>query len=197
MNAMLDLGPAARRMTDLLERITDDQLGAPTPCEGYSLGDLIDHVSGLSRAFTDAALKDLGPASSQAPSWDAARLGENWRARIAGQLSGLAEAWRDPQAWEGMTRAGGVELPGGLAGTIALNELVIHGWDVARSSGLPYDCDPQALDASMEFVSLMAGPGEEAGREGLFGPVVDVPADAPLLDRVICLSGRNPAWTST
>lgn len=32
------------------------------------------------------------------------------------------------------------------------------------------------------------------GPEGLFGPVVDVPADAPLLDRVIGLSGRNPSW---
>jgi hypothetical protein len=41
---------------------------------------------------------------------------------------------------------------------------------------------------------MMSTPGEEAGRAGLFGPVVDIPADAPLLDRVLGLSGRDPGW---
>jgi hypothetical protein len=41
----------------------------------------------------------------------------------------------------------------------------------------------------------MSVPGEEASREGLFGPVVDVRDDAPRLDRVLGLSGRDPSWT--
>lgn len=96
-----------------------------------------------------------------------------------------------------MTQAGGIDLPSGIAGKIALNELVIHGWDVASASGQPFDCDPRALESSMEFVSMMSIPEEEAGRAGLFGPVVDVPADVPLLDRVIALSGRDPSWRAT
>ncbi|MET8677955.1 TIGR03086 family metal-binding protein [Streptomyces sp. NPDC004647] len=196
MTAMLDLKPAARQMASLLQGITDDQLGAPTPCPEYTLGDLIDHVDGLSQAFTTAAAKDLGAATSQLPSGDATRLGDDWRSRIAGQLTALGDAWRDPGAWVGMTQAGGVDLPAESAGRIALDELVIHGWDIAHASGQPFDCDPQALSACMEFVSLMSEPGQEASREGLFGPVVDVPADAPLLDRVIALSGRDPAWTA-
>jgi hypothetical protein len=51
-----------------------------------------------------------------------------------------------------------------------------------------------ALDASMDFVTLMATPEQETGRDGLFGPVVDVPAGSSRLDRVIGLSGRNPSW---
>jgi len=47
---------------------------------------------------------------------------------------------------------------------------------------------PDSLDAPMSV------PGQEAQRRGLFGPVVEVPEDAPLLDRVIGLSGRDPAW---
>ena len=190
----IDLGPAARQTAKLLAAVGDEQLSAPTPCVEYSLGDLIDHVGGLSQAFTAAAAKDLGTETSQGPSADATRLGAAWRTRIPGQVFALAEAWRNPDAWEGMTRAGGIDLPGGVAGRVALNELVLHGWDVARASGQPFDCDPDALDASMEFVSAMSTPEEEAGREGLFGPPVEVPADASPLDHVIGLSGRDPAW---
>jgi hypothetical protein len=38
--------------------------------------------------------------------------------------------------------------------------------------------------------------GLEQGREmGLYGPQVTVPADAPALDRVLGLTGRDPAWS--
>jgi uncharacterized protein (TIGR03086 family) len=76
---------------------------------------------------------------------------------------------------------------------VALSEVVIHGWDVARSSGQPYDQDPATLDACLRHVSAFAG-GEPI--EGLFGPAVPVPADAPRLDRLVGLSGRDPAWTA-
>ncbi|MGH3386524.1 MAG: TIGR03086 family metal-binding protein [Nocardioidaceae bacterium] len=189
---MLDLEPAAQQLARLLDNLRDDQLAGPTPCPDYTLGTLVDHVDGLSRAFTEAATKDLTAMAGQAPAPDGSRLDDTWRARVPTQLSALAEAWRDPAAWEGMTRAGGVDLPGAAAGQVALDELVIHGWDIARASGQDFTCDPAALDATMEFVSAMSAPG--VSREGLFGPVVDVPPDAPLLDRMIGLSGRDPGW---
>ena len=94
-----------------------------------------------------------------------------------------------------MTEAGGIQLPGEVAGVVALDELVIHGWDVVRASGQAYDCDPQLLKAVHGFVAQFSGSGEEAQREGLFGPVVEVAEDAPLLDRVLGLSGRDPSWS--
>jgi uncharacterized protein (TIGR03086 family) len=191
----LDLGPAAARMADLVRNVTDDQLQGPTPCPDYSLGDLLDHVGGLALAFTGAAAKDVGGAGAQGPSADASRLGDDWRIRISEDLAGLAEAWRDPEAWTGMTKAGGIDLPGEVAGLVALDELVVHGWDVARASGQAYDCDAASLDAVHGFVEQFSGPGQEASRQGLFGPVVDVPAGAPLLDRVIGLTGRDPDWS--
>ncbi len=82
-----------------------------------------------------------------------------------------------------------------MAGLVPLNELVIHGWDIARASRQPYSCAPESLDAIHAFVLQFSAPGMEAKRQGLFGPVIEVADDAPLLDRVIGLSGRDPAWS--
>ncbi len=182
-------------MADLIRDVPDELLDAATPCPEYTLGDLVDHVGGLALAFTAAATKAKDDASAQGPSGDASRLGDDWRTRIPRDLAALAEAWRDPGAWSGVTQAGGLELPGEVAGLVALDELVIHGWDVARARGQAYDCDPRSLDAVHGFVAQFSGPGQEAARAGLFGPVVEVPEDAPLLDRVIGLAGRDPGGT--
>jgi uncharacterized protein (TIGR03086 family) len=193
--AMVELGPAAQRMADLIEGVPDNVLGGPTPCSEYALGDLLDHISGFALAFTAAAKKDTGGMTSGRASGDASRLGDDWRTRIPRDLALLAEAWRDPAAWTGMTWAGGIDLPGELAGIIALDELVIHGWDVARASGQDFDGDRESLEAVHRLVNQFSGAGQEAAREGMFGPEVPVPDDAPLLDRIIGLTGRDPGWS--
>lgn len=199
---MLDLEPPARQLATLVDGITDEQLASPTPCEGSSVGDLLDHVVGLTVAFTHTASKTspgvaggtAAPAGPGQPS--AANLDPDWRARLPGQLDELVSAWRDPAAWQGMAEAGGVVMPADAMGAVAVDELVLHGWDLARATGQQFACDPASLAACHSFTSQMSVPGQEAAREGLFGPVVDVPADAPLLDRVLGLSGRNPAWVA-
>lgn len=193
--SVVDLEPAAQRMAELIRGVPDELLDAPTPCPAYTLGDLVDHVAGFALAFTGAARKAPDESVSQGPSGDASRLDADWRTRIPRDLVGLAEAWRDPSAWSGMTKAGGVELPGDVAGVVALDELVVHGWDVARASGQAYDPDQQSLEVVHGFVAQFSDPGQEAARQGLFGPVVEVPEGAPLLDRVIGLTGRDPAWS--
>jgi uncharacterized protein (TIGR03086 family) len=192
MTERLDLGPAAQRMATLIRSIGDDQLDAPTPCPDYSLGDLIDHVGGFAMAFAAAATKDTAGMTGGG-SGDASRLVDDWRSRIPRDLAALAAAWRDPEAWTGMTRAGGVDLPGEIAGVVALDELVIHGWDVARASRQPYDVDDPSLAAVHGFVEQFSAPGADRG--GLFGPVVTVPDDASLLDQTIGLAGRDPNWS--
>jgi uncharacterized protein (TIGR03086 family) len=89
-----------------------------------------------------------------------------------------------------MTAAGGVDLPGDVAGAVALDELVIHGWDLAKATGQPAGYEGPGLEAVHETVSHFRA----AGVEGLFGPVVHVADSAPLLDRILGLADRNPAW---
>ena len=118
---MVELGPAAKQMADLIEGVPDELLGgAPTPCLEYTLGDLVDHIRQLTIAFTAAAKKDTADMTSGRAPGEAKNLGDDWRTRIPRDLAVLAEAWREPAAWTGMTMAGGIDLPGELAGIITL-----------------------------------------------------------------------------
>ncbi|MGH3915473.1 MAG: TIGR03086 family metal-binding protein [Pseudonocardiaceae bacterium] len=203
MTAVPDLEPAARQVMDLLPGVTDDQLSAPTPCAEYTVGDLLDHFMGLSVEFRKAATKaagkpegDIGVAAheSRPGTGCAANLDPDWRRQLPLQLNELVAAWRDSAAWEGTTEAGGVTLPADMMGRVTLNELVLHGWDLARSTGQPFEADPSSAEVSFEFTSAMSASEEVENRKGLFGPVVAVPSDAPLFHQVLGLSGRDPSW---
>jgi len=199
MTTILDLGPAADQVKRLVAGVTDDQLPAQTPCQGTSVAAMLDHFMGLTRAFHDAATKTPPSRGAGQPgpgTASAANLDSEWRQRLPEQLDALVAAWQDPAAWEGMTEAGGVTMPAEVMGLVALDELVLHGWDLASGTEQPFACDPASTQACFAFTSKSAEPGEEAGREGVFGPVVDVPATAPLLDRALGFSGRDPAWTA-
>ena len=186
---MIDLTPACKRTADVLMNVTDEQLDGLTPCEKLILRDLVTHVGGLALAFTAAARKEFGELTDTPPV-EGVPLDEDWRTEYPARLAELAAAWREPPAWEGMSRAGGVDFPGEVGGMIALTEVVIHGWDVAAATGQDYEVDPATLDAVLPHVTAIAAEGPV---EGLFGPAVPVADDAPTLDRVIALSGRDPA----
>jgi uncharacterized protein (TIGR03086 family) len=188
---MFDLEPAAAVMVDLVRAVRDDQLEAPTPCRDTTVATMLNHIDGFSMAFTAAATKT--PLDARPPA-DASRLGHDWRSRIPTRLAGLAAAWHDENAWEGMTQAGGVELPAEAAAQFALDELIVHGWDLAVAIGQPFSVDPALLDTTYAFVEQWVAQNPN-GTAGLFGPPVAVADDAPQLDRLIGLTGRDPVGT--
>jgi uncharacterized protein (TIGR03086 family) len=188
----LDLEPATLVTADVVFGVDDDQLALPTPCPDYTVADLLDHVRGLSAAFAAAARKS--GLTGAAPSPDGSRLGPKWRDDIVAALADLAEAWREPGAFDGLTMAGPVEMPADAAALVALNEVVVHGWDLARATDQPYPADGAAVAACREFVAAFEAPAEDDG--GLFGPPVAVPADAPELDRLLGATGRRPDWVA-
>lgn len=61
-DTILDLEPPAGQLKTLLSGVTDDQLSARTPCESFTVGDLLDHLMGLTIAFTMAATMSTGAA---------------------------------------------------------------------------------------------------------------------------------------
>ncbi|MFG2194163.1 TIGR03086 family metal-binding protein [Streptomyces sp. NPDC048639] len=195
MTTVLDLEPPARQVARLVDHVTDDQLSGPTPCPDYAVRDLLGHLIGLTVAFRDAGKKTRTAATGADPSTTPPPvLDGDWRTHLREQLEDLVAVWRNPEAWEGMTEAGGFTFPASEAGKVVINELLVHGWDLARATGQEYSCDDATVRVA---IALMEPSGDEDERGVLFGPVIEVPADAPLLDRAVGLSGRSPSWTPT
>lgn len=180
---MIDLKPACHQMIVLLTTVTDDQLANATPCTEYTLNDLIKHVDEASQGFAALAPKNVQRTTTT----DTPELAS--RERVAQNVRNLSEVWDSPEAWQGSTEAAGVELSNEVWGKIALTEIVVHGWDIAQTTGqsidLPEDTLRACLDHVTEFVPNAPIP------EG-WGSAVDVPANAPLLDRIVAITGRTP-----
>jgi uncharacterized protein (TIGR03086 family) len=186
-----DLEPAAQQVAALLPGISDDALDARTPCDDYTVRGLLAHFMGLTIGFRDAATKTKGVTTGSVPAPGQETLDPDWRIELPRRLAAMAEAWQRPEAWEGMTEAGGVTLPAPSIGMFGLNELVIHGWDLARATGQPYEGDQESLEAVLGMLAETASP---QGTPGLFGPIIEVDVNAPLLDRAVGLTGRQPSW---
>lgn len=191
---LIDLRPAAAQLAALVRGVADGQLTAPTPCTEYRVGDLLDHIGGLAQAFTWAATKESLTMPDLEPSGDGSRLGAGWRPRIARDVEALAAVWADPAAWTGMTKAGPIEMPGEVGGLVALDEIVVHGWDLAAATGQPFEADEATLEAVEAFAAMFSGPGSEEERGSAFGPVLEVAPDAPALARVLGKLGRDASW---
>lgn len=192
---MLDLEPAAREVTRLLNGVSDDQLDSPTPCEHTSVAGLLDHFMSLTHAFTCGALK-TPPTEATGEPPDADHLHPSWRTLLPERLQALAQAWTNSPAWSGTAEVGEVSMPAEQMGLVAIDELVMHGWDLARATYQEFTCDPPSAEAALAFTEQTAQPGNEAARDGLFGPVVAVPENASAFDRALGFAGRDPGWRS-
>ena len=187
----MDLGPTTAETARVVAGVRDDQLGDPTPCEGMPVAALLDHLAGLALAFRYGAEKR---PFGGGPSADAANLPPDWRSLLPARLAALAEAWRDPVAHDGVAEVADVRMPAPAMALVALDEVLVHGWDLAVATGQPYRPDPAAVRACRGFVGERSDPAAEP--EGLFGPVVPVPDDAPEFDRLLGQTGRDPGWVS-
>ena len=158
-------------------------------------GDTPDEATDRARE-TQARIQRLSNAPPMKLFSDPGLQKKVWEVREAG-LGATAFVPGEPDAWEGMTKIGGMEMPATVMGTVGLNEVVAHGWDLGRSTGQSFLPDENSIEGCLEFLVPMAQPGAENNRAPAFGPVVPVADDAPGLDRLVALTGRDPRWTPT
>jgi uncharacterized protein (TIGR03086 family) len=166
-------------------------LTAPTPCAGWTVGELVNHLLYWGPVLAAAGGRSGVRASAHAEG-DVDLVRDDWPARLVTVVADVARAWSVPAAWTGTVSLGTPEpLPAGMIGGMALGELVVHGWDLARAAGVDVEWPQPVAEAVLEAVRGMA---EQGRGMGVFGPEVPVAEDAPALDRALGLSGRDPGW---
>jgi uncharacterized protein (TIGR03086 family) len=186
---VIDLNPVCERMTKVLAGVTDGQLTNSSPCALWTVGDLIDHVDQVALVFTALAIQDTHRLQNAATDPDAAHLDPNWQESISQHLRTLGESWDKPAAWKGSGNVPGSDLSNETWGKITLTELVVHGWDIARATGQPFDLPEPSLRACFEHVAEFV---PNAPVPALWGPSVDIATDEALMDRIVGITGRRP-----
>jgi uncharacterized protein (TIGR03086 family) len=165
-------------------------LHAVTPCPGFDLRALVDHFVGTSSALARVGLGEPLDAANPWGGGDGAADGD-WSGRLRSNLDAIGRGWSRPETWAGEVEVGGSAMPRSMVGEMALVEVTMHGWDVARALGRTLELEPEVAGA----VHRAAASTAELGRRmGAYGPEVPVPAGAPALDRALGQTGRDPSW---
>lgn len=196
MNRRVDLGPAAADLKGVLAALEPDMLQRDTPCAEFTVADLLNHCLAAVQTLADAAEHAVSTTRPDAGEEDGGdENDEDVTAReLCVEVDRLATAWSDPAlAGVDSTTAGGMTMPVAFHHMIAVQELVLHAWDLAKATGLDHTPDPEALEALHEFLTEVADHAPRDG-SGPFGPAVQVDDNATTLDRVLGLSGRDPHW---
>lgn len=179
---------AAEPLSKIIRTITSDRLTDPTPCTDFDVRALLNHLLFWGPSLIGAARKEeITPGPE-----DDLTTGD-WAAALDTHLTELATAWRHPDAWQGVTRMGGpMELPAPLVGGMVVGELIVHGWDLGRAVGATVRWDDDLLRYAYDETAATADQGRQMG---IYAPEVPVASAAPLLDRILGLTGRDPDWT--
>jgi len=184
---LTDAADAAARTVD---NVTQAQLGGPTPCGEWDVRALLNHLI----LWTSHSLERRAHGESVAPELmehDFAAA-PDFATAYRAQLERALAAWADPAVWDRELDVMGTKTPAADVGALIIAELVLHGWDLAAATGQDYSISGRAAEAALHAVEANA---ELFRQYKGFADPVPMAASAPALDRVLALSGRDPAWT--
>jgi uncharacterized protein (TIGR03086 family) len=179
MNGPADMWQQAADNFDRHYRSIDDaQWTASTPCAEWSVRELVDHTVQSQAALAGALGVDVGVGEAVAAA--------DWPTVQAAFADALAEPTLlegdpDPDVFGGMPKH---QLMG-----LAIGDLLIHGWDLARALGADESLPPEVVETV--HLGLQRIPDEQM-RGAAFGPEVEVPSDASAQDKLLAFTGRRP-----
>ena len=164
--------------------VTPELMTRPTPCAGWDLRALLEHLDDAFLALSEAiALGHVGLEGS-----DASRAGPvpDLEHGIAhGQGTGARSSVTIPP----VVSVAGLPLGAGIVTAVGAIELTVHGWDVAEACWqhrpIPPALAAELLEVAPQFVTT-------ADRPVRFAATVPTGSQASPGDRLVAYLGRQP-----
>jgi uncharacterized protein (TIGR03086 family) len=183
---------AVHASAGLVAQAAAADLERPTPCTGWTLRDLLAHMTAQHDGFAAASAGDgdLEHWRMRAPGDDP--VGAYLAAARHVLASFAADGVLDrmfilPEFQRGHT------FPAPQAIGFHFIDYVVHSWDVAKTLGLPVGFDPALLDVALGLVRDVPDDDMRLAPGAVFGPAV--PSSGPSsLDQIVALLGRSPHW---
>lgn len=176
----------------LVAAVGEEQWTQPTPCTGWTVRDLVNHIVAGNKVFTailhgEASLsrEDLARRGSTD------QLGVDPLSAYRNTAAGLIAAFGQPGVLQQSFTIPIGTVPGIAALQLRIVETLVHGWDLARATGQEASFPADLVETALAFTEsrLSDLPPAPEGR-GPFGPAQTVPDDAPPIDRLAALLGR-------
>lgn len=185
------LSAAYENAAAIVSAIGPEQLADPTPCPGYDVAGLIDHLVEAGHRAAALGRGQAPPPGDESPHVELSDA----PAQLRGAAEEATEAWDDDAAMSArFTMPWGEEYTGATLVDMYLAELAAHAWDLARATGQLGRLDPSlagpALDGARTMIKPQYRNMVEQGAP--FGTEVSPPPDADDWERLAAFMGRDP-----
>jgi uncharacterized protein (TIGR03086 family) len=163
-------------------RIATDQLDAPTPCKDFTVAGVLGHMTGLATGFAPM-FRGEDPSSV-----DAEPDGVTETARFDTAMAGLLDAVQSPGALDRTITTPGGDMPGATFARLVAFDGLVHGWDLAISTGQAWNLDD---DLVAEVDAFARRAITDQMRDGDAFAAAQQPSDhATPIERLVAFSGR-------
>ncbi|WP_420751853.1 TIGR03086 family metal-binding protein [Rhodococcus sp. O3] len=174
---------------DLFAGVTPDQLIDPTPCPGFDVRTLMGH---LIATVERGRVLALGEDITDAPAFVTGIADDAWPTTLRETADRFWQVWNDDAVLDRALAAPWGTFPGRDALVVWLDEVLVHGWDIAVATGQPSEADPALAEAALAMMQTVL-PESPRGDFVPFGPVVTPAADAGATERLVNWVGRESA----
>ncbi len=167
-----------------VDRIQTMQMNDPTPCSEFTVHGVMNHM------MTGASTFAYGFRGEQAPEVKAPGV-YGWvpAAEFREVMDGLLAAVNSPGAMDRSMSTPMGDMPGSTFARLVAFDGLMHGWDLASSTGQAFDLPPQVIAAVDEFARSALTPEMRDG--DMFKNETTAPDDASQLERLVAFSGRS------
>jgi uncharacterized protein (TIGR03086 family) len=189
MEPMEAFARADAQFSRVIREVKVDDLDRPTPCEGWDVRGLLNHVIGGNRmsvvALEGGSRDDVFAVFAQD------HLGDDYLVSFEDSMTDSEAAFREEGALASMVQHPIGEVPAAQLLQFRIGDLTLHSWDLAHAIGADETIDP---DLAAYVLAALLPMGPHIKEVGVFGegPSGTVPEDAPAQVRLLDLAGRRP-----